>query len=229
LEAGQALDDQSRPRLPAKKGKIERLTARALADPTWGVEFLDESWFVWVPEAGVMNPEAGYGWGSCGEPLKNRATRKKGQQTWSCYLALDAKEERVAWRYSQHTTRWQTAIFVNERLKAHERQGHRVMLLIWDNASWHVARDLKGWFQAHNRQVDRQRFGTKIVPVCTPVHAFWLNRCEPLFGHAKGRVLPCRQFASPTEQQTALDRHWLHRNLRRARVPSLEDLIPVLH
>ena len=103
-----------------------------------------------------MNPESGYGWGQKRQPLKNRATRKKGQTTWSTYLALDAKEARLTWRITQHTNRWETAIFLNARLKFHERQGHRVLVVVWDNASWHVANDLKRWFKQHNRRVDRQ-------------------------------------------------------------------------
>jgi hypothetical protein len=190
---------------------------------------VDETWFVFVPPEAIMNPESGYGWGTAKQPLRNRASRKKGQQTWSCYLALDAKEERLAWRYTEKTNRWQTAIFLNERLQWHERRGHRCLVVIWDNASWHVAKVLRHWFREHNRAVDRQGFGTKIVPVTTPVHAFWLNEVETHIGHAKGKVLPCRQFESPTEQQAALDRHWLHRNLQHAHVPSPESLIADLH
>jgi hypothetical protein len=52
---------------------------------------------------------------------------------------------------------------------------------------------------------------------------------EAVIGHTKRKVLPCRQFAAATEQQSAVDRHWLHWNLRHARVPSPEDFIAVLH
>jgi hypothetical protein len=176
-----------------------------------------------------MNPEAGLGWAARGEPLKNLATRKKGQQTWSCYLALDSKEQRLAWRYTQATNSWETCVFLYERLAAHERQGHRVLVLVWDNASWHVSKALMYWIRGHNRRVHRSGQGVKIVPVTLPVHAFWLNPVEAVIGHAKGKVLPCRQFAHPGQQQQALDRHWLHRNLRHARAPSPENLIPALH
>jgi DDE superfamily endonuclease len=223
------VDEQSRPRLHPKKGRQQRLTARALANPSWGLEYLDETWFVFVPPTGIMNPEDGRGWAPSRKPPRNRSTRKKGQQTWNAYVSLDAKENRLSRRYTKHTNRWETALFVNERVAAHERLGHQVLVLIWDPAPWHVARDLMNAFRAHNRQVDRQGHGVKLVPVVTPVHAFWLNRVEPILGHAKRKVLPCRQFTTPLEQQAALDRHWLHRNLRCARAPSPEDLIADLH
>jgi hypothetical protein len=176
-----------------------------------------------------MNPEAGSGWAPTGQPPRNLSTRAKGRHTWNAYVALDAKEERLTWRYTAHTNRWETAHFLTERVRAHERQGHSVLVLVWDPASWHVAHDLTAAIRAHNQQVDREGQGVKIVPVTTPVQAFWLNRAEPLIGQAKKKVLPCRQFASPIEQQASLDRHWLHRNLRWAKVPSPEDLIAVLN
>jgi hypothetical protein len=176
-----------------------------------------------------MNPEAGYGWQNQGQSLKNAATRKKGQQTWNCYLSLDLKEERLAWQYTSATNSWETCVFLHERLAWHEQLGHRTLVLVWDLASWHTSRDLRHWIRSHNRRVRRLGQGVKLVPVTLPVHAFWLNPVEAHIGHAKRRVLPCRQFAAPLDQQQALDRHWLHRNLNCAHAPSPETLIPVLH
>jgi hypothetical protein len=208
---------------------LKRLSERALDNPSWGIEYMDETWFVWVPETGIMNPEPGYGWGPRGQSPRNRATRKKGQQTWSCYLAYDPKERRLGWRYAEKTNQWLTAIFVAERLRQHEQRGHTHLILVWDQASWHVARDLMSWVRHHNRQVERQGHGCKLVPVTIPVHAFWLNPVEAFIGHAKGRVLPCRQFGSEEQQKAALDRHWLHRNLLYAQVPDPLSVNAVLH
>jgi hypothetical protein len=194
-----------------------------------GLEYLDETWFVWVPPAGIMNPEAGAGWATVGEPPRNRSTRTKGQQTWNAYLSLDAKEDRLTWQYTRQVNRWETAFFLHERLRAHERLGHRVLVLVWDPAPWHRARDLIQMIRAHNQQVDRTGHGVKIVPMMTPVQAFWLNRVEAIIGHTKRKVLPCRQFADQTEQRGAVDHHWLHWNLRHAKAPSPEDFIAVLH
>ena len=72
--------------------------ARAQADEAWGLEYEDETWFVWVPPQGIMNPEAGQGWAPAGAPPRNRATRKKGQETFNAYLCLEVTEERLAWR-----------------------------------------------------------------------------------------------------------------------------------
>ncbi len=31
-------------------------------------------------------------------------------------------------------------------------EGKRVLVLIWDNASWHISREVRNWIRAHNQQ-----------------------------------------------------------------------------
>jgi hypothetical protein len=193
------------------------------------LEYEDETWFVWVPKEGVMNPEAGMGWAPAGKPPRNLASRKKGKETFTAYLSLDAKEQRLHWDYFEHTNQLMTRLHVAGRLADHERLGHRVLVIAWDPASWHLARGLLSWVRQHNREVDRTGSGTKLVPVALPKGAFWLNPVDALIKHAKGRVLPCRQFADQEAQRQALDRHWLHRNLRCATVSKPDNLCVRLH
>ena len=176
-----------------------------------------------------MNPEAGQGWAAAGAPPRNRASRKKGQETFNAYLSLDVKEARLAWRYTAQTNQHETRAHLEERLAAHARQGHRLLLVPWDPATWHRAHALFGWIRDHNREVQRSGVGVKLVPVELPKGAFWLNRVDAIIRQTKGRVLPCRQFASQAEQRTALDRHWLHHNLRCAHAPKPEDFFVHLH
>jgi len=205
------------------------LVERAQANEGWGLEFEDETWFVWVSPESIMNPEAGQGWAPAGNPPRNAASRKKGQTTFTAYLSLDAKAQQVHWDYFDPTNQFMTAIHLYRRLQAHERQGHQVLLVAWDPASWHLGRHLLGWVRAHNRQVDRQGHGTKIVPVPLPKGAFWLNPVDALIKHAKGRVLPCRQFENQEAQRLALDRHWLQRNLRCMAASNPETILDRLH
>jgi hypothetical protein len=205
------------------------LVARAQANPAWGLEYEDETWFVWVPPAGVMNPEAGQGWAPTGQPPRNQATRKKGSETFTAFLSLDIKEHRLHWDYAEHTNQATTRQHLEGRLQAHTRQGHQVLVVAWDPATWHLGRDLLAWVRQHNQEVDREGRGTKLVPVPLPKGAFWLNPVDALIKHAKGRVLPCRQFKDQTAQRQALDRYWLQRNLGYARVPKPEELCVHLH
>lgn len=218
-----------RNRSTREKRRLVRWVERAQADPAWGLEYEDETWFVWVPPAGIRNPEAGQGWAPAGKPPRNRATRSKGQETFTAYISLDTKEARLHWGYFAHTNQWATAAYLAERVMAHERLGHRVLVVPWDPAPWHQARYLMGWIRQQNRRVEREGHGVKLVPVELPKGAFWLNRVDAIIRQTKGRVLPCRQFANQQEQRSALDRHWLHRNLRSARAPKPEDFLGHLH
>lgn len=40
--------------------------------------------------------------------------------------------------------------WVCERLKA---EGKRVLVMVWDNASWHASREVREWLGEHNRAV----------------------------------------------------------------------------
>jgi hypothetical protein len=37
--------------------------------------------------------------------------------------------------------------WLSEQVQA---QGRRAMVLIWDNASWHVSKQVKSWLREHN-------------------------------------------------------------------------------
>src|SRR5947209_16513324 len=51
--------------------------------------------------------------------------------------------------------------WVCERLAA---EGKKALLLVWDNASWHVSKLVRSWTQEHNRRVKKEG-GVRVV-VC---------------------------------------------------------------
>jgi hypothetical protein len=55
-----------------------------------------------------------------------------------------------------------------EKLKA---LGKKVLLLIWDNASWHVSREVRRWLGKHNREVKKSGKGVRIVSWLLPKKA----------------------------------------------------------
>lgn len=203
--------------------------SKALADPACGLEFMDETWFVWNPPEGLLNPQEGSGWSLRRCPPRNKSNRKKGQTTKSAYLFLDVKEQRVAWSYSDHTNSTETLTRLWERAAHHQRLGHSRLAMIWDAASWHKSKQVRTAIREHNRRVTREKSGIKIVPILLPVHAFWLNPVEAIIGFTKRTALPCRQFNTLEEQLAAIDRTLLHRNLRHASVPKVEELLYDLH
>lgn len=85
-----------------------------------------------------------------------------------------------------------------ERLAA---QGKRVLVLVWDNAAWHVSREVRAWLRAHNQQVKRAGKGVRLLACFLPIKSPWLNPIEPKWTHTKkqvvepDRLLPAQELA----------------------------------
>jgi transposase len=73
----------------------------------------------------------------------------------------------------------------SERLAA---QGKAALLLVWDNASWHISKAVRGWIRAHNRAVKRGEAGVRIIVCPLPTKSPWLNPIEPKWMHGKRRI-----------------------------------------
>ena len=92
-----------------------------------------------------------------------------------------------------------------------EAAGKKVVGLIWDNASWHVSREVRRWLGRHNRRVKESGGGVRIVSCLLPKQSPWLNAIEPKWVHGKRKVVEpdgllgayelaervCRVFACP--------------------------------
>ena len=66
--------------------------------------------------------------------------------------------------------------------------GKRAVLLMWDNASWHVSQIVRDWLRSYNRQVKQEGQGVRLLVSFLPVKSPWLNAIEPKWLHAKKRV-----------------------------------------
>jgi hypothetical protein len=72
-----------------------------------------------------------------------------------------------------------------------EKLGKKVLLLIWDNASWHVSKEVRRWLGKHNRKVKNSggEAGVRILSCLLPKQSPWLNAIEPKWVHGKRRVV----------------------------------------
>ena len=79
-------------------------------------------------------------------------------------------------------------ILMLERLLAvARRERKRVLVVIWDRASWHKSKKLKHWIHKHNRAAKRNgdvRLLTCLLPVKSPL----LNPVEAHWVHAKRKI-----------------------------------------
>ena len=83
-----------------------------------------------------------------------------------------------------------------ERLAA---QGTTVLVLVWDNASWHISGEVCAWIRAHNQRVKRDGCGVRILRCQLPSKSPWLNPIEPKWVHGKRRVVEPGRLLAPSE------------------------------
>lgn len=77
--------------------------------------------------------------------------------------------------------------------------GHRALLLVWDNASWHVSAAVRSWVHAHNRQVKHTGQGARLRVCPLPTKSPWLNPIEPKWVHGKRAIVEPARLLTPTE------------------------------
>jgi hypothetical protein len=84
-------------------------------------------------------------------------------------------------------------------------EGKTALLLVWDNAAWHVSKAVRAWVKARNRAA-RKDGGVRVVLCQLPVKAPWLNPIEPKWVHGKRAVVePDRKLTAEELTQRICD------------------------
>jgi hypothetical protein len=166
----------------------------AQAHPDWAVGFADEVWWSRVAHPAVR------AWAPTGQPLRlvEQAVAKGEPHALACYgllarwweaPAADPAEALWLRFVDGRPVSGVTTQFVDwcgARLAA---AGKTALLLVWDNASWHLSGEVQGWIADHNRQVKADGTGVRIVACPLPTQSPWLNPIEPKWVHGKKRVV----------------------------------------
>ncbi len=171
--------------------------------------YLDESWF-------VLWPQPAPGWaGRRRPPLVPKAKswpRGERPPSTCLYATMDVLERTVtgAW----HTT-WnqdETWADLQTLIRDYAATGTRYLVVLWDNAPWHVARRLHERLAEHNRQA-KGTGGLRVLLFQLPTRAPWLMPLEPVFGQTK-RAVGSRQRETLIDLETAVDHRLEQRNRR---------------
>jgi DDE superfamily endonuclease len=78
-------------------------------------------------------------------------------------------------------------------------RGKTALLLVWDNASWHLSRAVRTGIADHNRGVKARGTGVRIVVCPLPIKSPWLNPIEAKWVHGKRRVVEPTRLLSMAE------------------------------
>jgi DDE superfamily endonuclease len=199
------VDHQPRPRVRTKKSARDRLIRLAATHPTWALGFQDEVWWsrlarpslrTWIEEDDRLR-------------LVEQAVAKDDPdpKALACYGLL-LREDRT----DPHATDQLWLRFVDGRpispvtidylawccRKLHAA-GKEALLLIWDNAAWHVSHQVRAWIRDHNRQVKQQGRGVRIIACYLPSKSPWLNAIEAIWVHGKRRVIEADRLLTSDE------------------------------
>jgi transposase len=214
------VDHQPRSRVRAKKSARDRLIRLAAAHPDWALGFEDEVWWSRLARPAL------HAWAEPDRPprLVEQAVAKDDPdpKALACYGLLVRWWERPD--RPPHEQTWLrfvdgrpvsgvTTPFLAWCCEHLAAVGKTALLLVWDNASWHVSQQVREWIRRHNRDVKHTGHGVRIVTCPLPIKAPWLNPIEPKWAHGKRRVAEadgllsaralaervCAAFARPSE------------------------------
>jgi hypothetical protein len=157
----------------------------AQAHPDWVLGFQDETWW------SRLALPALHAW-SDGEPLRlvEQATDRTDPdpKALCCYGLLRADTGGMLLRFVRGRPVSQVTedflVWLCQRLAA---EGKTALLLVWDNASWHISQRVRAWIKAHNRQAKGDG-GVRLVACRLPSKSPWLNPIEPKWAHGKKAI-----------------------------------------
>lgn len=180
----------------------------AKQESTVSAVYRDESWF-------SGNPRLVRGW--VGPLHKGRVIilQDKLSGFWVLYAALDVEDSQVHRYYAKSCHNKQVKKQLLRLLKHYEQLGKRVLIVIWDNASYHQAGRLRRWFRRYNRWAKREG-RIRLLVIWLPKGSPWLNPMESIFTHTKAQVPGSLLYSDPSELKRRVEQHFEEHEARLA-------------
>lgn len=186
-----------------KKRQRNRLIHLSEQHSDWTLGFLDEVWW-----SRLRDPMM-HDWAEPGKPLRllEKTTDKiEGEaKAIACYGVYLKTSAQVLVRFvEQRPISEITCQFLEWVTVQVSQMGKRVMPLIWDNATWHLSKQVQQWIRHHNRQVKQTGRGVRLIICRLPVKSPWLNAIEPKWIHAKRAIVEPQRKLTVQELKTRI-------------------------
>lgn len=178
-----------------KKHQRNRLIRLSEQHPNWALGFLDEVWWsrLQLPQMHSWTEEQPL-------PLVTRATDKTDPdpKAIACYGVWLKHQRQMLLRFVEHRPVSEiTCAFLQWSVEQVEQQHKSVLALVWDNATWHVSKQVQQWLKAHNATVKQTGRGVRLIVCRLPVKSPWLNAIEPKWVHGKRAIVePARKLTA---------------------------------
>ncbi len=184
-----------------KKRQRNRLIELSEQNSDWILGFADEVWW-----SRLRDPMM-HSWAQDGSPLqlleKTADKTETDPKAIACYGVWLKSDAQMLLRFVEHRPVSETTCgFLEWVCQQVSEMGKRVMPLIWDNATWHVSKQVQRWIKQHNAQVKRTAKGVRLILCQLPVKSPWLNAIEPKWIHAKRAIVEPQRKLSTQEIQT---------------------------
>ena len=171
----------------------------AEAHPDWVLGFQDECWW-----SRLARPDLHAWAGDDPLRLQELAARKDDPdpKALACYGLLRGDTGGMLLRFVDGRPVSQVTIdylaWVGAELT---REGKKALLLVWDNASWHISARVRDWLKEHNRRARREG-GVRILVCRLPSKSPWLNPIEPKWVHGKRAIVEPQRLLEAREVET---------------------------
>lgn len=197
------MDYQPRPRLREEKKRRKRLIKIAESQIDWAYSFQDETWWSRFSQPDLHSwVEAEQFTKLVGQVYTKNDPDPKALACFGLLVRWQNDKaqikEKVWLRFVEGNPcsdltikylRWTCS-------KAHQ-SGKRVLVIFWDHAPWHISKETLDWVHAHNRHVKQSGKGVRLLICFLPKKSPWLNSIEPMWIHAKRKIVePDRKLSA---------------------------------
>lgn len=152
-----------------------------------------------------------HSWAATGEELhlvERQPKPKESDKALACFGAVrqDTGERFLYFSDGQPDTE-RVILMLQRFLNVARRKEKRVLIVIWDRASWHKSRKLKRWLREHN-QAAKRKDDVRLLTCLLPVKSPWLNPMEAHWIHAQRKIAEPNGELSVAELKRRLCAHF---------------------
>jgi transposase len=173
------------PHYARKKAHRDRLIRLAAYHPEWVLGFEDEVWWSRVAQPSL------HAWTS-DTPMRVQLLQSDASDpdpdAIACYGFLRHDTHKVLLRLEGRPLGELTMQFLEWLCGCVAQEQKQVLVVIWDNASWHTSAEVTGWVKEQNQRAKRGK-GVRVMICELPAASPWLNNIEPCWTHAKRAIM----------------------------------------
>lgn len=107
----------------------------------------------------------------------------------ACYGAIcQQSRQRYFYLAGGQPNSGKTLAMLQALLEEARSKAKKVLVVLWDRATWHKSKQVRRWVGQHNRRA-KQQGDVRLLTCLLPTKSPWLNAMEPIWLHAKRQVV----------------------------------------